>query len=254
MVAHVTLSDGQETPGAATARRGFPWKKVGILLGIAVVVALFFAFDLQRHLSLDALKAGRASLFEWYQAHQALAIGAFILLYTVQTAVSLPGAMILTLTGGAIFGAVAGTFLVNVGATAGATLAALLARHLFRDFVERKLGDRVRKVSDGFAQNGLSYLLFLRFIPLFPFWFVNLAAGLTRLPMRKYVIGTALGILPGSFVYAYAGSQLRRIDTATDIVSPGMLVAFVLLGLLSLAPVVYDRFIKEHYGEDAIMK
>jgi len=135
-----------------------------------------------------------------------------------------------------------GTVFVNVGATTGATLAFLAARYLLRDWVEQKFGDRLQPIQEGFAKNAFSYLMTLRLIPLFPFFLVNLVSGLTRVPLGTYIVATALGIIPGSFVYAYAGRQLGTINSLREIASPNVLLAFTLLGLLALVPVVYRRF------------
>jgi len=130
---------------------------------------------------------------------------------------------------------------VNVGATTGATLAFLTARYLLRDWVERKFGDRLEPIQAGFAKNAFSYLLTLRLIPIFPFFLVNLVSGLTRVNLGAYVVATALGIIPGTFVYAYAGRQLGTINSLKEIASPNVLLAFTLLGLLALVPVLYRR-------------
>ena len=165
----------------------------------------------------------------------------YIVIYIVQTAFSLPGAAILTLAGGFLFGALLGTVYVNIGATVGATLAFIAARYLFRDAVEKKFGHKLDAIQQGFAKNAFNYLLTLRLIPLFPFFLVNLASGLTRMHLPTYVVGTTLGILPGSFVFANAGKQLGTINSLEDIASPGVIGAFVLLGLLALVPVIYQK-------------
>jgi uncharacterized membrane protein YdjX (TVP38/TMEM64 family) len=154
----------------------------------------------------------------------------------------LPGAVILTLAGGFVFGGVWATLFVNIGATTGATLAFLAARYLLRDAVEQKFGRWLGPLQQGFSQNAFSYLLTLRFIPLFPFFVVNLVSGLTRVPVGTYVVATALGIIPGSFVYAYAGRQLGTINSLKEIASPSVLAAFVLLGLLATVPILYQKF------------
>jgi uncharacterized membrane protein YdjX (TVP38/TMEM64 family) len=220
-------------------------KRFSLLGVIASLVVLFFVFDLDSYFNLEQLKEQREWLHTLYQDHTLLMILVFILVYIIQTALSLPGATILTLAAGAIFNALLGTLVVNLGATIGATLAMVFSRYLFRDAVEKKLGQKVKNISQGFAENGINYLLFLRLVPLFPFWFINLAAGLTRLGIRQFVIGTMLGIIPGSFVYCYAGSQLIKIEQLSDVVSPGMLTAFVLLGLIALVPVIYQKLFKK---------
>jgi uncharacterized membrane protein YdjX (TVP38/TMEM64 family) len=216
--------------------------RIGIVLVIAVAVGAFVYFDLGRFLSLTALKDNRNSLLAFTDANFAAAVGIFILAYAMVAGLSLPGAVILTLAGGFLFGAVLATVFVNIGATTGATMAFLTARYLLRDTVEQKFGKWLGPVQEGFAKNAFSYLLTLRLIPLFPFFVVNLVSGLTRVRVGTYIAATALGIIPGSFVYAYAGRQLGTIDSLKEIASPNVIGAFVLLGLLALVPVIYKRF------------
>jgi uncharacterized membrane protein YdjX (TVP38/TMEM64 family) len=216
--------------------------KIAIAVVIAVAIGAFFYFDLGRFLSLAALKDNRDKLLSFTEANYISAAVLFILAYIAVTGLSLPGAVILTLAGGFLFGAVLGTLFVNLGATAGATLAFLASRYLLRDWVERKFGKWLGPVQQGFAKNAFSYLLTLRLIPLFPFFVVNLVSGLTRMNVGSYVVATALGIIPGSFVYAYAGRQLGTINSLKDIASPGVIGAFVLLGLLALVPNLYKKW------------
>lgn len=216
-------------------------RKIAILLVVGTAVGLFFYFDLGQFLSLEALKQHRDQLLAFTEANYAAAVGLFILAYIVVTGLSLPGAVILTLAGGFLFGSVLGTLFVNVGATTGATLAFLAARYLLRDWVERKFGKWLEPVQQGFAENAFNYLMTLRLIPLFPFFVINLVSGLTRMSVGTYVAATALGIIPGSFVYAYAGRQLGTINSLKEIASPNVIGAFVLLGLLALVPTVYKR-------------
>jgi len=130
---------------------------------------------------------------------------------------------------------------VNVGATLGATLAFLTARYLFRDAIERRFGARLQAFNAGLNRGAMGYLLFLRLVPVFPFFLINLGAGLTQVPLRTYVLATMIGILPGSFVYCNAGARLARIDDLSQIASPGVLGALALLGLFALVPVLYQR-------------
>jgi len=216
--------------------------KIAIAVVIAVAIGAFFYFDLGRFLSLAALKDNRDKLLSFTEANYVSAAVLFIFAYIAVTGLSLPGAVILTLAGGFLFGAVLGTLLVNLGATTGATLAFLASRYLLRDWVERKFGKWLGPVQQGFASNAFSYLMTLRLIPLFPFFVVNLVSGLTRMNVGTYVVATALGIIPGSFVYAYAGRQLGTINSLKDIASPGVIGAFVLLGLLALVPNLYKKW------------
>lgn len=216
--------------------------KVFIAVVIALAIATFFYFDLGRFLSLTVLKENRDSLLAFTNANFVAAVAIFIGTYVVVTGLSLPGAVILTLAGGFVFGAGFATLFINIGATTGATVAFLTARYVLRDTVEQKFGARLGAFQEGFAKNAFSYLLTLRLIPLFPFFMVNLVSGLTRVSVGTYVAATAIGIVPGSFVYAYAGRQLGTINSLKEIASPNVIGAFVLLGLLALMPVVYKRF------------
>jgi len=214
-----------------------------VVMGLfALAVAVFGYFDLAQYLSLDALKANRDSLLAYTETHYITAVALFILVYCLQTAFSLPGAAIFTLAGGFLFGSLVGTLYVNLAATSGATLAFLASRYLLREWVERKFGDRLAPIQEGFAANAFSYLLTLRMVPLFPFFLVNLLSGVTRIRVGHYVLATSLGIMPGSFVFANAGQHLGTINSLGDIVSPSVLGAFALLGLLALMPILYHKF------------
>ena len=218
-------------------------KKIVLLLVMVVAVALFFVFDLGQYLSLESLRSNRDQLRAFYDANAVTMVAAFIGVYIVTVALSLPGATILTLCAGAIFGSVTGTLVVNVGATIGAMLAFLVARFLLRDWVEKKFGAKLKPFNDGFSKNAINYILFLRLVPLFPFFLVNLVSGLTKIRLPVYFFGTMFGILPGTFVYANAGSNLASINQLSDIASLEVLGAFALLGLFALIPTLY-KFIK----------
>jgi len=219
-----------------------PVGKLAVLGLFALAVGAFVYFDLKQYLSLAALKANRDSLLAYTEAHYAAAVALFIGAYILQTAFSLPGAAIFTLAGGFLFGSVLGTLYVNVGATAGATLAFLAARYLLHDWVERKFGNRLGPIQEGFARNAFSYLVTLRLIPIFPFFLLNLLSGLTRMRLGTYAAATSLGIIPASFVFANAGRQLGTINSLDEIASPRVLGAFALLGLLAFVPVLYRKF------------
>lgn len=221
-----------------------------MLIGCILLAGIgtFFYFDLGHYLSLESLKENRDTLLAYTTSHYETAAAVFILVYILQTAFSLPGGAILTLTGGFLFGSLMGTLFVNVGATAGATLAFLAARYLLHDWVERKFGDRLGTIQEGFANNAFNYLMTLRLIPAFPFFLVNLVSGLTRVNLGTYVLATSIGIIPGSFVFAFAGRQLGTINSLSEIASPPVLLAFTLLGLLALMPVAYQKWKKTQSG------
>lgn len=219
-----------------------PMGKILLLIVLGLGIGAFIYFDLGQFFSLDALKSNRDSLLAYTEANFGTAMGLFILAYIVQTGFSLPGGAIMTLAGGFLFGSFLGTLLVNVGATTGATLGFLSARYLLRDWVEKKFGDRLEPIQAGFAQNAFSYLMTLRLIPAFPFFLVNLVSGLTRIKIGTYITATSIGIIPGSFVFAFAGRQLGTINSLGEIASPPVLLAFTLLGLLALMPIAYRKF------------
>jgi len=229
------LNTSTDSPNTSTGK---------IFTGLVFLIGIgaFFYFDLGQYLSLDSLKANRDLLLNYTESNYGLAAAVFILVYILQTTFSLPGGAILTVTGGFLFGSLMGTFFVNIGATAGATLAFVAARYLLRDWVEQKFGDRLGPIQSGFAQNAFSYLMTLRLIPAFPFFLVNLVSGLTRINLGTYMLATSLGIIPGSFVFAFAGRQLGSINSLSEIASPPVLLAFTLLGLLALMPVAYRKW------------
>ena len=213
------------------------------LLGLVVLaIGLFFYLDLGRFLSLAVLKANRQMLLDYYAAHKLIMVAGFMTVYIVQTALSLPGAAILSLASGAIFGSIMGTVYANIAATVGATLAFLVTRYLLREAVLTRFGSKLEGMNRELEIRGFNYLLFLRLVPVFPFFLINLAAGLTRLPLRTFVIGTMLGIIPGGFVYVNAGASLATIDSLSGIASPRVLGSFALLGLFALIPALYKKF------------
>lgn len=226
--------------GSAPPRK-FPIGKACLSALLIIGIGAFVYFDLGRYLALDALKANRDRLLVFTDANYVAAVSAFILLYCAVTGLSLPGAVIMTLAGGFLFGGLLGTLYVNLGATGGATISFLASRYLLREWVERTFGHKLGPIQEGFARNAFSYLMTLRLIPLFPFFLVNLVSGLTRISVGTYIAATALGIVPGSFVYANAGRQLGSINSLKEIASPNVLLAFTLLGVLALVPIVYRR-------------
>jgi uncharacterized membrane protein YdjX (TVP38/TMEM64 family) len=221
------------------------WKKTGLVITAVVLIGAFFYFDLGRYFTLESLKANREALVAYYENHRLTFISIFLTIYIVQTAFSLPGAAVLSLAAGALFGLLPGTLLVNIGATTGAMLAFLFARYLFRDLVMKKLGGpMLDKLNTEVENRGYSYLMFLRLVPLFPFFLINLGSALTSVPLRMFFLTTMLGIIPGSLVYVNAGASLATIETMTDVTSPRVLGSFILLGLFALSPVFYDKLKK----------
>ena len=208
-----------------------------LLLALLLAAALgaFFALDLGRWLSLEQLRAAQTGLEGAYQDRPLQVIGAYFAVYVAVTALSLPGAVPLTLAGGALFGLGLGTLVVSFASTAGATLAMLVSRHLLREAVQKRFGARLAEVDRGIARDGAFYLFTLRLVPVLPFFAINLLMGLTAMRVWTYVWVSQLGMLAGTLVYVNAGTQLAQITSLQGIVSPGLLGAFALLGVLPLA-------------------
>ncbi len=207
-------------------------KKLTIVAAIAAALIAFLALDLGRFLEMDQLRAWSASLSAAQAEEPLLVIGTFFAIYVLVTATSLPGAAVLTIAAGAIFGLVTGTIVVSFASTLGAVLAFLSSRHVLRDFVEAKFGEKLKPVNAGLEKDGAFYLFTLRMVPLFPFFLVNLAMGLTRIKTFTYAWVSQLGMLLGTIAYVNAGTQLGGITSLADVVSPGLLISFAALGIL----------------------
>ncbi len=217
--------------------------RAALLALLGAVLIAWYQLDLGAYLSFETLNANKERLLADVAQHPVLSVVLFLAAYVAVTAFSLPVATAMTLLAGALFGRWLGTLWVNLAATTGATLACLAARYLLRDWVQARFqGDRIAAINRGIAENGLNFLLFLRLIPLFPFFLINLVAGLTVLPLRKFILGTMVGTLPGTFVYVNAGVAVSSIAKPADLLSPGLLLSFALLGLFALLPVVYKRW------------
>jgi uncharacterized membrane protein YdjX (TVP38/TMEM64 family) len=218
------------------------------LLALLIGLALFFAFGLQHHLSCAALRDNRAWLADWVADHRPLAILGFMALYAAAVALSVPGAAVLTVAAGFLFGTPAATAMVVVAATAGATALFLAARTAFGDLLQPRVGPWLSRLQRGFAENALSYLLFLRLVPLFPFFVVNLVPAFLGVRLRSFVIATVLGIIPGSLVFASVGAGLGSLFDAgracslDNVLTPQIVLALAGLALLALVPVIYKRF------------
>ena len=216
-------------------------KKILIILVVIIAIVAIRVSGLHKYLTFEQLKSSTDILHNYVDAHYLISVILFILIYLVSVAFSIPGATILTLTGGLVFGTVLGAIYVNLGATTGAVLVFLFARYLLGDKLQEKYGAKLNKFNREVETNGYSYLLMLRFIPIFPFWMINLFAGLTKVKLRTYFWTTAVGIFPGSIVYTYTGQQLNTIDSLKDIFSVNILIAFVLLGLLASVPTIVNH-------------
>lgn len=215
--------------------------KFGLIFFLVLVVGLVLKMGWVSHLSLDSIKANQSQLSSFYTDHQFLFIFVYMMVYIMSAALSLPGATVLSLLGGALFGALLGSVIVIFSATVGASLAFLSARFIFRDFLEEKYKSTLDTFNEKLKDNDFQYLLFLRLVPAFPFFLINLVMGLTRMRLRTFFLGSAIGMFPGSFVFCNAGKQLSSISSFNDFVSVQLLIAFSLLGCLALAPSVYTK-------------
>ena len=208
--------------------------RVIILAVVAALVYVIWAYDLLQYLSLEQLKAQQAALSDYTAANPLKAALIFAGIYIVSTALSLPGAAILTLCGGAIFGLLLGTIIVSFASTIGATLAFLVSRLLLRDVVQQKFGKNLKAINEGVERDGAFYLFTMRLVPAFPFFAINLLMGLTPIKTITYFFVSQLGMLAGTIVYVNAGTELAKLESAGDILSPGLLFSFVLLGIFPL--------------------
>jgi len=216
-----------------TAGKRHPWRWL-LLAVLVALVAWALLSGVTDMLTLENLKARQAGLASWVAANPWLAGGTFFLVYVAVAAASIPGAAVLTVAAGALFGFGPGLLLVSFASSIGASLAFLVARFVLRDSLQARYGERLKKIDAGIARDGAFYLFTLRLVPVFPFFLVNLLAGLTGLKLRTFYWVSQLGMLAGTAVYVYAGTQLARIQSLGDVLSPGLIGAFVLLGLLPL--------------------
>ncbi len=208
--------------------------KLLIIALIAGLVGAFFIFDLQQYLTLDYLKSRQDAFGRFYAEHRLLTIASYMGIYILVTALSLPGAAVMTLAGGALFGLWVGFVTISFASTIGATLAFLVSRFLLRDYVQSKFGDKLRAINDGVRNEGAFYLFSLRLVPIFPFFVINLAMGLTPIRPLTFYWVSQVGMIPGTLVYVNAGTQLGQIESLSGILSPGLLISFALLGIFPL--------------------
>lgn len=206
-------------------------RKILLVLTLVVLIYSFFAFDIAQYLSLDFIKSQQAAIEGYYQTHPLFTAFAFFGLYIAVTALSLPGAVIMTLAGGAIFGLLWGFIIVSFASTIGATLAFLVSRFLLRDTVQSRFGDHLSAINQGIEKEGAFYLFTLRLVPVFPFFIINLSMGLTPIRTSTFYLVSQLGMLAGTLVFVNAGTQLAKIDSLQGILSPGLIFSFILLGI-----------------------
>ncbi len=232
--------------GKSTVKRLLP------ILAVAVALAAFFALGLHRYFTLDTLRENRIALQDWVDASPVRAIAVFIAVYAAAVAISFPGASILTIFGGYLFGLAVGVPAIVFAATLGATAIFLAAKTALADFLHDRAGGFVKKMEQGFHEDELNYMFVLRLIPAFPFWAINIAAGLLGVSLRNFVVGTFFGIIPGTFVYTSIGAAAgAAFDAGEDVtlsgilLQPQTLLPIVGLALLALLPVVLKRLNKQ---------
>lgn len=216
-------------------KTGFPWGRwLAVMVAVAVLVWVYRVFDLGSVLSLEQLKESRDALTEFYAQNRLVMIIAFFAVYVAAAALSIPGAVILTLAGGAIFGFWLGLLVISFASSLGALLAFLVSRYLLRDWVQRKFQKPFQAINSGIERDGVFYLLTLRLVPLFPFWLINLLMGLTQLRAARFYTVSQIGMLPGTAVFVNAGTQLALINSLGDVLSAPLIGSLVLLGLFPL--------------------
>lgn len=230
------------------------WKKILLIIAVTLLVVVFFAFDLQRYLTLGELKARQAEFQQFYAANRLLTLGLYFVLYVLVTALSLPGAAVMTLAGGALFGFLPALLVVSFASTIGATLAFLVSRFLLRDWVQQRFNVRLAAINRGIEKEGAFYLFTLRLVPIFPFFVINLVMGLTPMRTITFYWVSQVGMLAGTAVYVNAGTQLGQIESLSGILSPGLLLSFALLGLFPLLARKGVDFVKKRSSLKAFPK
>jgi uncharacterized membrane protein YdjX (TVP38/TMEM64 family) len=240
-------SEIDSDPPAGDTQKPSAWRLLPLVAIVVIAIVCYFAFGLGEYFSFEALRDHRQALMAWSADNKSLAMGSFVILYGVVIVLSIPGGVWMTLAGGFLFGHVGGTGCAVVGATLGATGVFLIARYALADFFHAKAGRAARKMEAGFRENALSYLLFLRLVPVFPFWLVNLVPAVLGIPLRTFVIGTFVGIIPGTFVFNSVGNGLGSLFDAGEmpdlgiIFEPEILVPIIGLSVLSLVPIAYKK-------------
>ncbi|MDH5378545.1 MAG: VTT domain-containing protein, partial [Gammaproteobacteria bacterium] len=218
-------------------------KKFILLSIIAATIAAFVYYDLGQYLTLDYVKSQREVFQDYYQQNRLNTILIYFATYVAVTALSLPGAVVMTLVGGAVFGLFEGAIIISFASTVGASLAFLASRLILRDSIQKRFGEKLKTINKGIEKEGAFYLFTLRLIPAFPFFLINLLMGLTPMKLWKYFIVSQIGMLPGTLVYVNAGVQLGNLESLAGILSPELLLSFVLLGIFPLiAKKILDWF------------
>ena len=220
-----------------------------IVAAIVIAVILFKVLGLGQYLTLDYLKASQDKFSQLYGENRLTVIATYMAIYIAVTALSLPGAAVMTLAGGAMFGFVIGFVVVSFASTIGATLACFVARFLLRDWVQNRFGDKLSTINKGIEKEGAFYLFSLRLVPIFPFFVINLAMGLTTMKLLTFYWVSQIGMLPGTMVYVNAGKELGQIESLSGILSPGLILSFVILGVFPITVKKLLTFYKKKTGK-----
>ena len=223
--------------------------KIGLVLLVAVGIGIFFGFDLGRFLTLEALAELEAELTTWVRENPWVASASYFAAYVAVTALSLPGAAVMTLAGGAVFGFVWGLGLASLSSSIGATLAFLVARVVLGDWVQRRFEAELARINEGIERDGAFYLFTLRLAPLFPFFVVNLVMGMTKIRPFPFYWVSVIGMLPGTAAFVFAGTQLAEIRSIGDVIDPGLIAAFTVLGLLPITAKKTVGWLKTRRGD-----
>ena len=220
-------------------------KKIGLLGVLALLIASFFYFDLNQLLTVEGVKENLEQFEGWRRSNPLLVAGVFFAVYVLVTSLSLPGAVVMTLVGGALFGLLWGTVIISFASSIGALLAFLVSRYVLRDAVQSRFSERLTAINEGVEREGAFYLFTLRLVPLFPFFMINLLMGLTPMRARTFYGVSQVGMLPGTVVYVNAGTQLAQLESLSGILSPALLFSFALLGLFPLLAKKFTRLIQD---------
>ncbi len=208
--------------------------KIIIVLVVIGLVAVFRIFNLGDYLSLSYIKESQEKFEIMYTEHRAAVIAGYMGIYILVIALSLPGAAVMTISAGVLFGLLTGTIAVSFASTIGSTLACFVSRFILRDWIQGKFSDKLKTVNEGIEKEGALYLFTLRLIPVFPVWLINLVMGLTKMPLRTFYWVSQVGMLAGTIVYVNAGKELAKIDSLSGIFSPTLILSFVILGLFPI--------------------
>jgi len=229
-------------------------QKIILACVIVLGIAAFQYFDLGQYLTLEYIKLSQSKLQELYLGNRVLVIISYMVIYIAVTALSLPGAVVLTLAGGGLFGLMVGTLAVSFASSIGATLACLVSRFFLREWVQNKFGDKLTTINNGVEKEGAFYLFSLRLVPIFPFFMINLLMGLTRMRLSTFYWVSQIGMLAGTIVFVNAGKELAKIDSLSGIMSPGLLGSFVVLGLFPITVKKLLSFYKARFKQKNVQE